>query len=477
MKRGLLLTGSPALVLAILSFAAVALAQHLPSTASPAKLDAAVALLNQGQPQAARAVLATIAQKDASYGQAKAYDALCLYALADGKRFLKAAEAPEIPAASLPESVREDLDYKRISALFLYRRFDELLPRLAEYQADHPDSVRLPAMAEYQMAGLYERGMKKVYEAGICGNNTEFAQHWLDGQSNLVQFLNQAAALDETNYQTLPDRELKQEMVTALTALGNDNAVALVPPANREETGFLSLKLYWKLQPKAVDDNLQRMTNFLNNFPKTKYRKRVLFDMANISFSCGEACMKAAEAASRAGDIQGAATNRAQGLVYFRYTRSLTNQFYVDAAAGIDAADVFDRQDDFLNSYYSERDYGQLIGLAATAASNSAPGSPTRMLAKNYLAIGLAAQAPADPQGAAAAALEEVLAAGFNGRADHDHLVLSAARWRIYLALQGGIGPRAVQIVQWVQASNCHQNQKAAFLKAYAYLLKPVNAK
>ena len=441
--------------------------------AATGKLNQAVALFNQGQPQAARTVLATIGTNDAGYGIAKCYDALCLYSLTNKLGFLKTLKSPAVQGAIIPNALVEDLEFKQIDALFYYRKFEELLPKIAEFQASHENSPRLPAVAEYQLAALYERGMKKVYEASILGDGDGFASRWLDGQSNLVDFLNLAVTLNQTNYQTLPNRKLPQEIVRALTALGNDKAVELVPAVDKEATTFASLELYRKLQPKAVDDNLQRMTNFLNSFPKTVNHKRVLFAMADISFSKGEALSKAAEAATLAGDSQTAAADHAQAEIYFGYTRSLQNALAVDATAGIDAANVFNRQTDLLHTYCMERDYVKVVALAQTLATNSVPGSLTWRMAKVYWGMGLDVANPPDWRGAAAQ-LDAVLAGGFNGNVYHDHWTLSAAEWRMAVARHLGETNKLAAIVEWVAGStNCVKNQQMVFLKRFA----PGNAK
>jgi hypothetical protein len=440
------------------------------STSQDAILDRVATLLKQGDAKGAQAVIATIKKTDANHPAAMCYDALCLYALNDKKKFLRVLESPEVQGADISPQIREELEYDQLDALFFYRKFELLLPKIEAYQKNHGDSEKVNAVAEYRLAGLYERGMKKIYEAGILGNGEEFAQHWTDGQSNLVEFLNLVVALNKQNYQVLPDRELEQEIVKAMTALGDEKAVQLVPAADREKTAFLSLNLYRKLQPKAVDDNLQRMTNFLNDFPETLHRKRVLFDMADISFSTGEHLVRTAESIRLSrphGDLKVAAQLQATGEQYLSHTWALTNQFYEDPAAGIEAQDVFDRQADWLNSYFWERDYEKLEKESTTLISNSALGSKTWRMAKTYRGIGRFAHKFVNLKGAAED-LDAVLADGFNGRVDHDHWTLAAAEWRLKTGDALGETNKAAEIVAWVKANQvCPKNQRVNFLQMW----------
>lgn len=445
-------------------------AQSKPVAGTADKLNPAIALLNQGKPSEAREVIAKIDKTDASYGAAKCYDALCLYQLDDKRKFLKAVESPDVQSAKVAPALREDLEFKQIDALFYYRRFDELLTNAQSFQKGHGHSARLPTVAEYQLATLFEHGMKKSYESCLLTSTNGADQHWNDGRGNLQNFLSLAASFSRTNYQVLTNRTLKEEIWLARLTLGQEAAVLKEIPAensaDRERVGLLGIKLYRQLQPKAADDNLRRMKNFITDFPDSQSRKRVEFDMADISFSKGEALSRAADAAE-ARQSAGAAAMRDQAHVYFNYTLTLRDKLVTDAAAGIEDADVFDRQDDLLHSYYLEKNCNQMRVCASTLIQGAAPGSLTWMMGKIYRGIAWEAQTPSDLK-QAAAEFDDVLALNFNGRADHDHQILVAAKWRIYLARKDGDDAKAAQIAEWVKASNCTKNQKTAFLKYYA---------
>src|SRR5207249_1484767 len=114
-------------------------------------LDDAIALLNGGQPEQAKQLIATIGQDQPDYGAAQCYNALCLYALGDYRGFLKQLDSAAVKQATIGADVREDLAFKQIDALFRYRRFEDLLPRLRAFQQAYPTSPRIRPLKEYWM--------------------------------------------------------------------------------------------------------------------------------------------------------------------------------------------------------------------------------------------------------------------------------------------------------------------------------------
>ena len=474
MKKRLFLSGWLALVLALLTCLTSVVAQQLSAANGSGKLSQAVLLLNQGRSQEARVIIALIDKKDANYGTARYYDALCLYGLNNKKEFLKVLESPEIQGANISPALREDLEFKQIDAMFYCRQFDELAPKVQSFQRGHGHSARSNVVAEYQLAGLFERGMKKTYEACLLKNTNEFNQHWTAGRGNLEEFLSLASSFGGTNYQGLPKRTLKEDVWLARMTLGDEQAVLNEIPAqataDRERVGLLGIQLYKHLQPGEVDQNLQRMGKFINTFPESKSHKRVEFDMANISFSRGEALSKEADAAEQSGDMNTAGSKRAQAHGYFNYTRTLQDQMVADPASGIEESDVLDRQDDLLHSYFIEKDYNKVLSLATAMVQESTPGELKWIMGKDYRGIIFQVQTPPDFK-RAASELDDVLALNFKNKADYDHHLLVAAKWRIYAANRSGDAVKAAQIVQWVQGANCTTNQKAAFMKNYSVFL------
>jgi hypothetical protein len=176
----------------------------------------------------------------------------------------------------------------------------------------------------------------------------------------------------------------------------------------------------------------------------------------------------------KAGDGQGAAAERAAADAIFNYTRNLQSRLTNDLEAGIEDSDVFDRQDDLIYSYYLEGNVQQVLTLAGQMSQSASVGDIRWMMGKNYRGMGLQSQSPPDLPGAAAE-FDGVLDTGFTGRADHDRQVLVAADWRDYVAHRMGDNTKIAALVQWVQSSNCHRNQKTAFLNKYSSLLPQQN--
>ena len=445
------------------------------------RLQEAVTLLDQGQPQAAQALLATIGPFDPNYAQAMGYSAVCLYQT-NRLKFLKIMQSPQLQLTNLSDPLRQELAYDQIDALFSYRQFEKLLPKLQDFVTQYTNSPLLHTALEYQMATWYERGMKKIEEASGSSDPKVFQRRYPDGQSNLVDFLHLAATLNETNYQVLPKRSLVHEIWKAEIALGADQqAQDETPSADREDEAFLNLRLYENyLQPRKVwsaqttEDNLRRMTNFLNEFPDSKHSKRVRFDMAAISFPMVESLYNSAVNAQGHHDTNAATADRLKAQAYLQLTESLTNEFYVDKAAGIAADDVLGAQADLLHGYYLGKNYAKMLDMTAVLITNSTPGDLTWLMAKTYRGTVFQGEDPPDLK-QAAAELDDVLAYGFDQKAEHDHWVLAATCFRISIARRSGDQAKAAALYKWVQGSNCKKDQKAWFLKDWSDVLIPAN--
>lgn len=431
----------------------------------------AAQLLGQNQPAAALAALKGIPKGDAAYGQAKALSALGQYALGDQKKFLQAVAAPEIQTADLPEGIREDLDYKRIDTLFYYRKFDELLPRLAEYQQTHPNSDRLPVVAETQMAVLYEQGMKNLEDATLTqrGNGSNdvawTAQRMQNGQEKLEQFLKLAAGGGQNGYQTLANRDLSAEVVKVMAALGGeDEALKMVPVAEQENMALALVKLHNRTDANA-DANLARMTNFLNRFPNTKYRQRVVYDMGGVAFEEGWRLV-----AESKQNIKTAAAKRAAAAPYLDKALGVLSSVKADKGAGISDVDVLEAQKQRLCVYFAQRDWTNLCSWAAQMVTNVPPGKKDWIVVRLYDATGLTCEGRLVE---AARELDEILAVGFKGNPSYDGPLLSAAEWRINVARLAGNQATARKLAQQVQSSGCYDSLKRGFVKDFREFLSP----
>jgi hypothetical protein len=465
--------GMAMLLLAIFTFVSLcshALAQPTASAnaAVADELTDAINLLNEGKPQEASKLIATIPPDNPEYPAAQCYQALCLYELKDFPGFLKQMESPAITKAAMIPDVGKDLALKYIDALFKYRKFEQLLPQIELFQNDYPDSPQLPVVAEYQMATLFERGMKKAIEAGGLKNQNQFDKRWTEAQTNLKEFLSLASSFQGTNYSFLSERVLKEEVWSARITLADDQAALADIPAQdtaaRARFSFLRIQLAERLHRDRVDQNLQLMADYLGKFPESDDRKRVEFNMAEFSFRKGEQLSVEANAAEQSGDTNTAGEKRASASQFFEQMRSLQSQIVTNRAAGIEESDVLDSREDLLYSYYLEKNYGSLLSLTSSMISESKPGDMNWIMGKLYTGIALTSM-PGPKTTEAAVVLDEVLALGFKNKPQNDHYVLSAAKWRIYVAQRSGDKNKAVQLVLWVYSGNCTKNIKTEFLK------------
>jgi hypothetical protein len=292
-----------------------------------------------------------------------------------------------------------------------------------------------------------------------------------DGTANLEQFLSLTSSFKGTNYSVIPKHVLKEDVWVARMALGDEDAALKEIPvedsAARERFSLLRVRLSQKVQPDGIERNLQLMTSFIKDFPESGSRKRVEFDMANISFPRGKQLCAEADAAEKAGDAETASAKRALASRYFEIQRLVQSRAVVDKESGIETSDIFDLRGDLLYGYFLEKKEADLSALTASIISESVPGDLNWMLAKFFDGVALLNRSKTSD---AIKIFDEILALDFKNKPDHDHLVIAAAKWRIHIALNAGDRQRAGALIQWVQEANCTKDSKAGFLKSHASL-------
>ena len=455
---------------------AYALAQRSVPAGATGELAVGIALLADGRPQEAKEVIAAIDKDAPDYKVARCYYALCLYELNDDLRFLKEVEKSAVKEANVGPKIREDLEFKEIDTLFRYKGYERLLSRIHVFWSESPNSSRLATVIEYQMASLFEQGMKKAEEASIIGDSDRFDRRWAETRTNLQEFLALASAFGGSNYTVLPQRTLREDIWMARMTLGEEEAaleeVPILDTASREKFSLLRIRLYYTMQPEQTDRNLQMMKQFIEEFPLSKGRQRVEFDMASIGFHRGEAiCMEAA-ATEEAGDVEAAAELRAAAHRYFKPARLLQRRVVSDQESGLKASDIRDLREDLLCSYYWEKDFANLAAETSSLKESSTPGDLDWILARTFEGITLL-QVSLAATDAAAEIFDEVMEINFNGKPDHDRLVSVATLWRVSIALRVGDLEKVREIIHWVEASDCTENIKTGFLEDNQELVDP----
>ncbi len=452
-----------ALIMACGGLVAYVLAQQAAPAHPESKLSLAETLIQAGQPEAARELLATIPANDPEYAAGKHYDALALATTQDRLGFLNAMEKlPALPANVSP-AVALELTVRHIEALSFYRKFEELLPKALTFQEQHADAPDAAAVREHLLAGLFERGLKKTFEAGKL-KDEKFQQRWTEGRANLEQFLALAAAFPVTNYTVLPKRNLRDDLWRARVILG-DEATALAEitaqnAAEREKFSLLRVLLYPKIQPNYADLNLHRMSNFLAQFPESRSRVKVEFEMANVALLEGERLVSKARLTP---DAKTAAVPRAAAVTYLELAQGLFPRVVEDKEAGIGATELREARVRMLRVFYAQDDWASLSERAAQLLAD-APEEKEWLVIKLYAAAGLARERKLTE---AASAFDEVLAIGFRGTPSYDGLLISAARWRIRVARQSGDDAAARRVVEQVRNADCYGSIKRTFLEKF----------
>jgi hypothetical protein len=470
----------PLMLAAVLTgaLATIVFAQQLGTTTSTAKLSQAESLLQQGKPQAARDVIATIDVLDANYALGRCFDLLCLHALKDYRGVVTNAGSVVVASANLTPVLRENLSFAHADALFQLKQHESVLPKLQAFCRDHPASSRVALVREYELASLFEFGMKQTGHASRLTDAAAYQAKWTAASSKLQEFL-RLAAQQGTNYAFLSKRSLNEDVWTARLTLGEEQAVMdearKADAATLEKISFLRVKLYQRLQPEQVDRNLQLMGDFLRQFPDAQGAKRVRFDAAGLSFQRGKELILAADAADTTGDAATAREKRNLARQHFGTMRALQAVTVEDTEAGIGAPDIRDLQEDLLCSYALEKNYNTVLSLASDLIAGSAPGELKWIMGKEYYGIVLANQDP--PQTAQAISIfDDLLKLGFTGKPEHDRLMITVARWRVTLALRQSDLAGARQVIRQVQDGPCANNMKKEFLLEYAVYVPSVDA-
>ena len=478
------------------SVATYVFAQQLALGSGPGRLGSAVALLNGGQPQSARDVIAGIKAGDPEFAAAQCYDALCLYQMSNRLAFCEAMKSSAVKQAVIAPELRRDLDFKHIDVLFYFRKFDEALPRIEAFQREHAGASQQSAVAEYRLATLFGRGMKLTDHACVQSDTNMFNQRWAEARANLEAFLADAVKLKGGAYKSVPKRVLKEDVWVARLTLGDEKAVLADIPAKDaealEKASWLRVQLHQRLQPGNGVRHLQLIEEYLTAFPASKQRKRAEFDMAALNFHEGKELCLEAEKLEAAGSATLAATKRATAAGYFKKQRALQHGGGIGTAGGtpgskvlsragtndgvtIEAQDILDQRGDLLYGYALEKDFVTLTNLTSAIITNAVPGDVNWVMARAHDAIVLANQNPPRPV-EASAIFDELLAMGFTGKADRDRQLITAARWRVHLAIKGGDTANVQRVMLLMQTNGCVANLKADFLKDYAaYAVNPTN--
>jgi hypothetical protein len=269
----------------------------------------------------------------------------------------------------------------------------------------------------------------------------------------------------------LPKRSLRYDLWAARIILGDGTAALEEIPgqdaASREKFSLLRALLYPKIQPGNAGENLQRMSDFLEEFPESRSRPRMEFEMADVALCEGERLAQQAEAASRAGDAETATAKRDSAAPYLNRAHELFSRVDEDQEAGIVEADVRESRVGMLRVFFAQEDWPSLAKWKDQLIANS-PGEKGRLVAKLYYGVGLVRQGKLTE---AAGELDEVLAIGFRNTPSYDGLLVSAAEWRIHVARLTGDEASARRVAQQVQSSDCVNSLKRTFLKQFGILI------
>lgn len=380
----------------------------------------------------------------------KGRDALNLHAAKDYSGLIKALEKIDLQAASVPPQMRENLAWARIDGLFFFRKFEDIFAVIDTFRNEHPSSARLGVVAEYEMAALFERGLKMTLEA-VRFKNERSNGRMEAGRNNFDRFLSLAAKQPSGQYTALPKRSLRQDIWRARVIRGEEKMameeIAAADAARREEFHLLCALLCPEIHIDRADENLQRMNDFIKSYPASPQRPRVELDMGSVALREGERL-------TQKGDPSAAAR-------YFDLARERFRSVVADKEGVITAADVEESWEGMLRTYHWQRDDTNLMDWTERMISMTKPGDKRWRQAKLFQATVLDRQNKLSEAGAV---LDELVAYGFTGHPSHDGRTAAAVKWRIHVARRTGDEEKIRQLHLWVGASKCANSIKRDFV-------------
>jgi len=160
---------------------------------------------------------------------------------------------------------------------------------------------------------------------------------------------------------------------------------------------------------------------------------------------------------------------RSEAAPYLIKAQGLFSGVAEDKTSGISELDVQESRVGLLRIYYAQKDWASLSTLSSQMVTNLTPGGKKDWLVtKLYDAAGLSCQMRLTE---AASELDELLAFGFKNNPSYDGILVSAAEWRIRVAMQAGDVAMARQVAQLVQNSACYNSIKRTFVNQFGTLL------
>lgn len=428
--------------------------------------DKAVGLFEEEQIDEASALFAHIRESEEGMlpesvlNSARCYEALCLHSEGDYHLLMEVVEPLDLDSVAVAPEIAEGVAWAQIDGLFHFRIFEQILPAIDAFRLAYPGSDKTAALAEYELATHFERGLKKTLE-GVRLSGEKADQRRADGRTSLEKFLSLANAHGQ-GYTLLPKRSLRGDRWSARVILGEEEAVsaevAAGEPGDEEKFRLICALLYPRIRPDQADENLQYIAEFRADFPGSKGWPRVELEMAGIALREGERV------------LQASGPDAAEP--YFDFAREWYGRVVQDgdsgvAAEGVAEADVWDAREGMLRACFWQKDYANLTSWTEYFTTMTEPGDKRWRQAKLFDALASVWQSRLSD---AVPVLDEVLAEGFTGQPGHDGVTIEAMRWRVFVAMRSGDERGVVTLVQTLRESECEASIKAPFLAEYAWV-------
>jgi hypothetical protein len=449
----------------------------------------AMQMFERGQFSEAQRLFASVDATDPAYGVAQAFDALCRYEVCraemNGFRwFFEALLSPSLRSATLPPDLQEALAFKQIEATYQVGQFDSptTLDLIQRFKGAFPNSDRLNAISEYELAALVEAGFQRIYDAAL-DETQRFPTGWTNGASLLSQFLALVGQHGSQNYAFLADRSLVEDAALASVLLKGDldtlSGIPLHTALKQQRCRLLAIALRHKLHPAETEANWTNFVEYLNRLndsPASRERTRLMRDLATFAFRTGIRLYAEAGGLTPK-EAMSARAKRTLGKKYFLAGRRLYDSVRAQTRPQNSSSGMALLTLDYYNSYCWEQDNDGLKAVTAEHIGQVPIGTLTWLAAKLYHGIALCRESP--PRfDSAAVAFDEVLARGFSSRANDTleaELVLQAAQCRVDVALKMNDTAAAQRILDWVERCEAPAALKDKFLQAHAWLKSRTN--
>jgi len=233
-----------------------------------------------------------------------------------------------------------------------------------------------------------------------------------------------------------------QEILAIVRILTGDgeallNEVSQMPPAARENFGFLRGKTYFNYLTDEKEATFQILMGFIDEFPNSDHIVEAKHMAAITAHRQGASLIHQAEGLRSPEDQAQASELKRCGKNYLEQFRQLCGQGLLDDRSHLIESDILDLREDILMSYYLESNFTKLAEVAISYSSGANVGTCLWSLGKTYEGIAYCLKKPQEFY-RAINAWEDMIAENEVVTKQNADILSLAILWRVRIAEEMG---------------------------------------